>query len=182
MGWYYITASPLQGISQMLRRLNGWTTYLKVIAFLIPGPSCYGNIILLLSKSLTWLFLIMIWLFCKVPCRPSGTCQLYPRYIKFHAPTQAGQQGENNPKDCAHWCRDQGEVKGFVLHPCHPEAGSSVTVTALVICPQVRVGLGHSLQLMGIAFLDEARGHSYINEHILLLPAGNSQGFACSCW
>jgi len=57
------------------------------------------------------------------------------------------------------WCRDQGEVEGFVLHPCHPEAGSSAAVAALLSCPQVRVGLGRSLQLMENTFLHEEQGH-----------------------
>lgn len=95
-------------------------TYPKVIAFLIPGPSCYGNIILLLSKSVMWLFLIMIWLFCRVPWWPSGACQLYPRYVKpLTAPcTNTGTTARRNqPQGCAHWCRDQGDVKGFVFHP-----------------------------------------------------------------
>lgn len=184
-GWYYITTSPLQGISQMLRRLNGWTTYPKVIAFLIPGPSCYGNIILLLSKSVMWLFLIMIWLFCRVPCGPSGACQLYPRYVKpLTAPcTNTGTTARcKQPQGCVHWCRDQGDVEGFVFHPCYPAAGCSVAVAALLSCPQVRMGLGHPLQLMGNAFLDEAQGHPYIEEHIPLLPAGNGWGSACSGW
>lgn len=70
-------------------------TYPKVIAFLIPGPSCYGNITLLLSKPLMWHFKIMIY-FWKVPSQPSGGCQLCPGYLK--PPAQAGQQGMSDPR------------------------------------------------------------------------------------
>lgn len=121
-GLYYIIASPLQGISRLLRRLNGWMTYPKVIAFLIPGPSCYGNIILLLDYMIQnhscGFFLIMIWLFCEVPCRPSGAHQLCPRYVK-PLPAPCANMGRTSRHKQPQGWRDQGQVAGFVQdQPC----------------------------------------------------------------
>lgn len=106
-------------------------TYPKVIAFLTPGPSCYSNIILLLSKWLPWLFLITIWLFCKVPCWPSGVHQLYPRYGKLHA----GQQVTNNPWL---WPAVEGPERGrrFWASSMSPRSRIFCSCRSLPSCPQ----------------------------------------------
>lgn len=126
-------------------------TYPKLIAFLIPGPSCCGNITLLLSKPLMWLFLIMIWLFWKVPSQSSGACQLCPRYKKL--PAQAGQQGTNNPRAVP----AAGGTRGRARVLCFTQITHKEDIPQLSQpCPQVRMGLRNSPQLMGNALTESS--------------------------
>lgn len=122
-------------------------TYPKVIAFLIPGPSCYGNITLLLSKSLMWLFLNydLTLLEGTIPT----ICSLSALPKVFKAPSTGRTARDKQPQGCASAAggtRERAKVLCFIQIPQKENIPQP--------CPQHRVGLRDSPQLMGNALTE----------------------------